>query len=211
MCSWGKFSSCSPQQTVLISFPILQVAAVLIYNGQRNYAVLIPASLHCLMRVFASLTTPRFFISIGKKNRCIYYLWLLWRYLCYRFKCSIFIYKARRTNWALDRGLEMLISSQEAHMCALGGRAHALHKPHTPHKPHTQPNHHSIFYFLYLGSYQHHTFSLADIFVHILMHCSNPIFFHWRKCTTRSKAPGDLGRPGSPTSKVNGVTNLPGQ
>lgn len=62
MCSWGKFSSFSPEQTVLISFPVLQVPGVLIYNGQRNYAVLILASLHLLMLVFNSFTTPHFFI-----------------------------------------------------------------------------------------------------------------------------------------------------
>lgn len=153
MCSWGKFSSCSPQQTVLISFPILQVAAVLIYNGQRNYAVLIPASLHCLMRVFTSLTTPHFFILIRKRKLCIYYLLAFWSSFATGLKWKFFIYKARWEGWALDRGLEMSVSSQVAHACALGEHTHATHTPCMPGKahklptPHTCSSHHPLFYF----------------------------------------------------------------
>lgn len=68
MCSWGKFPSFSPEQTVLISFPVLKVPGVLIYNGQRTCAVLIPASLHLLMLVFKQLHNSTFSLYIDKKH-----------------------------------------------------------------------------------------------------------------------------------------------
>lgn len=70
----------------------------------------------------------------------------------------------------------MLISSQEAHMCAYTECTH--HKQHQP-----SP----AFYLLYLGFCTQHTFRLADIFVHILMHCFSPLFFPLEKMHNQIK------------------------
>lgn len=145
MCSWGKFSSCSPQQTVLISFPILQVAAVLIYNGQRNYAALIPASLHCLMRVRTSLTTPHFFILIKrnkkKTQKTLHILFIgTLEVALLQVQEEYFYIQSKTGKLSSVRGLEMWASSHTAHTCALGRRTHAAHTPHIPHTLHTHPS-----------------------------------------------------------------------